>query len=70
MRLGRADRLWGDFKVINGGQATKTLFKGGVDPSRHHVKIGGGLGWMKWLKNGAGKLFIFYAVIPPLYPFW
>ena len=42
---------------------------GGVDPSRHHEKIGGGLGWMKWLKNGARKAFIFHAVVPTLYPF-
>ena len=27
------------------------------------------LGWMKWLKNGARKAFIFHAVVPTLYPF-
>ena len=40
----------------------------GVDPLRHHVKIhsaiGGGLGWMKWLKNAAEKGFIFHATFP------
>ena len=44
MGLGGACRLREDFKVIiwgDGGQATKvgTIFYGGVDPSRHQVKI-------------------------------
>ena len=30
------------------------------------MAIGGGLGWMKWLKNGAEKGFIFHAIIPAL----
>ena len=30
------------------------------------LAIGGGLGWMKWLKNGAEKGFIFHAIIPAL----
>ena len=43
---------------------------GAVDPSRQHVMM---LIWQleecKWLKNGAGKGFIFYAIVPALYPF-
>ena len=35
-----------------------------------HLAIGRGLGWMKWLKNGAEKGFIFHAIFPALYPFW
>ena len=43
---------------------------GAVDPSRQHVKmLIWQLGECKWLKNGAGKGFIFYAIIPALYPF-
>ena len=34
------------------------------------MAIGGGLGWIKLLKNGAGKGFIFHAIISALYPFW
>ena len=33
------------------------------------MTIGGGLGWMKWLKNRAGKGLIFHAIIPALYLF-
>ena len=29
------------------------------------MAIGGGLGWMKWLKNGAEKGFISHAIILP-----
>ena len=47
-----------------------TIFMGAVDPSRQHVKmLIWQLGECKWLKNGAGKGFIFYAIIPALYPF-
>ena len=49
-------------KLGGGEQATKGWdhYMGEVDPSRYHVKtliwqLVGGLGWMKWLKNGAGK---------------
>ena len=28
-----------------------------------NLAIVGGLGWVKWLKNGAGKMFIFHAII-------
>ena len=35
-----------------------------------NLAIRGGLGWMKWLKNGTGKGFMFHAIIPALYPFW
>ena len=34
-----------------------------------NLAIGGGLDWMKWLKNGAGKGFAFHVVVPALYPF-
>ena len=44
---------------------------GGETPSKDfNLAIGGRVGWMKWLKNEAGKGFIFHAVIPALYPFW
>ena len=36
----------------------------------NHLAIGGGLGWIKWLKNWAEKGFIFHAIFPALYPFW
>ena len=35
-----------------------------------HLAIGGGLGWVKWLKNGLRQGFIFHAIIAALYPFW
>ena len=43
---------------------------GEVLASRHHVDltIGGGLGWMKWLKKWDREKFIFHAIIPALYP--
>ena len=34
-----------------------------------NLVIGGGLGWMKCLKNKIKKVFIFHAVIPALYRF-
>ena len=45
-------------------QRDGTIFMGEVDPSRHHEKIfnlaiGGGLGWIKGLKNGARKSLYF-----------
>ena len=77
MRLGRTYRLGGDFKVIIWEASHK-----GMGPillgelilkttsKDVHLEIGGGIGWMKWLKNAAEKGFIFHAVIPALYPFW
>ena len=53
-----------------GGTSHKGLrpfFMEGNDPLTHQVKIfviSGGLGWMKWLQNGAEKGFIFHAIIP------
>ena len=45
-------------------QKDETTFIGEVDPSRHHVvfnlEIGGGLGWMKRLKNWAGKSLLYF----------
>ena len=39
-------------------------------PSKDYQSaIRGRLGWMKWLKNGAEKGFIFQAIIPALYLF-
>ena len=31
-----------------------------------HLAIGGGLGWVKWLKNGVGQGFISHSLIPAL----
>ena len=70
--IGTAYRLGEILKSSMGReQATKgwNHFYGVVHPSRKHLKNGGVLGWMKWLKNGAEKAFIFHAVIPTLYPF-
>ena len=44
-------------------QRDGTIFMKEVDPSRHHEKIfnlviGGRLGWIKGLKNGACKSYI------------
>ena len=60
------------------GQATTgwlgPFFIWGVDSETSskdfHLAIEGGLGWMKWLKNGAEKAFIFHVIFPALYPFW
>ena len=35
-----------------------------------HLATGGGLGWVKCLKNELGKGFIFHTIIPALCPFW
>ena len=47
---------------------------GRVDPSTpckdFNLAIGGGLGWIKLLKNGAEKGFKLHAIMPALYPFW
>ena len=31
-----------------------------------NLATGGGVDWTKWLKNGAGKVFIFHAIISTL----
>ena len=41
-----------------------------VPSKTFHLSIGGGLGWIKWLKNGAEKGLIIHAIFPALYPFW
>ena len=73
-RLGRAYRLWGVgvLKLSYGDQAAKGWdhFYGGSWPFKTPLKdfnlaTGGGLGWMKWLKNGAGKRL--YLAIKSLY---
>ena len=77
MGPGRAFRLGSDFKVIIrgashkgmepiscGSWSLKTPCKG-ID-----LAIGEGLGWLKWLKKGAGKGFIFRAITPVPYSFW
>ena len=64
-------RGWGKIlKSSYGGQAAKEWdhFYVGSRPldipcKDFNLAIGGGLGWMKWLKNGAGKGFIFHAII-------
>ena len=68
MGLGRAYRLGDILKSsmvvppLVRAQRDGTIFGGALDLSRDRLKIGGGLGWMKWLKNGVGKSFIFHAV--------
>ena len=77
------DRLVREFKVIiwgwggGGRQATKRWdrFIGKVDPLETLCKdfdlaSAEGIGWMKWLKNWAGKGFKFHAIIPKIYLFW
>ena len=77
MGLGGTYRLGEDFKSSYEGQTTK----GWLGPvyclgplkttsKDFHLAIGDGLGWIKWLKNGAEKGFIFQAVFYALYPFW
>ena len=73
--LGRAYRLVGQggggiLKLSNGGQATKGWdhFYLGSWPLKTPCKdfnlaIVGGLGWMKWLKNGAGKCLYFMQLL-------
>ena len=34
------------------------------------MAIGGGLGWVKWLKNGLDQGFASHAIISALYPSW
>ena len=65
----------GDFKVIIWWTGNKWMgpFLQGELPLKKPCKyfnmvIGGGLVWIKWLKNGVGKGFIFHAIIPVLYP--
>ena len=42
-----------------------------MTPSKDfHLAIGGGLGWIKWLKNGAEKGFTFHGIISAIYSFW
>ena len=35
-----------------------------------NLAIGGGLGWIEWLKNGTGNGFIYHVIIPELYTLW
>ena len=72
MGHGRAYWLGGDFKVITWDASHKELgqFLGGNWCKDANLAIGGGLGWMKLLKNEAGKSFIFHANIPALFHFW
>ena len=64
--LGRVYRLRFILRLSYGGQATKILdhFYGKPWPLKTSCKdfnfaIGRGLGWMKWLKNGAEKSLYF-----------
>ena len=74
--LGRTYRLGGDFKVVIRVVSHKEMgpFLWGKLTSWNTIKnlnlvIEGGLGWMKWLKKGVEKGFIFHTIIPALYPF-
>ena len=56
-------------------QRDGTIFYGGSwllkTPYKYFsFAIGGGMKYMKWLKNGAKKGFIFHAIVPALYPLW
>ena len=48
-----------------------SFFIRGVNPSKCQVKflIGGGISWIKRLKTGIGKCFIFHTITPALCPF-
>ena len=35
-----------------------------------NLAIGGGLGWIEWLKNGTENGFIYHVIIPELYTLW
>ena len=67
----------GILRLSNREQATKGCdhFYGGswtlkAPCKDFNLAIVGRLGWMKWLKNGGRKTFIFHAIIPALYSFW
>ena len=67
MGLGRTYRLGGDLQSSYRGKPQRdgTIFMG----NRHmyfDLAIGGGLCWIKWLKNKAGKGIIFHAIVPVL----
>ena len=49
-------------------QRDRTIFKGGVEENVN-LAIGGEISWMKWLKNEAGKGFIYYAITFALFYF-
>ena len=75
MELGKAYRLGEILKSSNRWQPTKgwDYFYEGRLPletqcSDFNLETEGGLDWMKCLKNGAGKVFTFYAFIPALCP--
>ena len=75
MGLGGTYSLKDDFKLVGKPQRNGNIFYGGSWPLETPCKnfnsaTGGGLGWIKWLKDGAGKGFIFHAIIPALYPVW
>ena len=59
--LGRAVDWGGDFKVIIWGESHKGMYGESsllkTPCKEFNVAIGGGLGWMKWLKNGAEKVY-------------
>ena len=75
MALGGAYRLGELLKSSYGRHATKGwdhFYCGSCPletPCKHFdLVIALGLVWLKWLKNGVGKDFIFHAIIPVLYP--
>ena len=81
MELGGAYRLEGggggflNHHMAGKPQRVGTIFYGGswhqeTLSKNFHLAIGGGLGWIKWLINGAEKGFIFHAIISALYHFW
>ena len=58
------------------GMGDGTIFMGGIDLWREltsckdfNLAIVGGLGWMKWLKSGAGKYLYFMQLFLHYIPF-
>ena len=76
MRLGGLYGLGEILKSSFGGQDTLGWNSLWVEwshktPCKHFkFGIGRGMKCMKCLKQGAGKGFIFHAIIPVLYPLW
>ena len=76
MGPGRTYRIGDILEPLLGGKPQRDgiIFMGEVDPENlckdFNLAIGGGLGWIEWLKNGTGNGFIYHVIIPELYTLW